>query len=123
MDIAVTGLAPLLPPGVDRGRQPRSQVEQQNRSNQQTSSENSARDSSREGQVVRGEIISRTRVDPNRVVSSTQRSLSERESALSQSGARQFSVPAAIQTFQDNEALIAPEGEKRQVSGIIDEFV
>ena len=120
MDIAVTGLAPLLPPGIDRGRQPRPQVEQQNRPN--TSNQNSARDSSREGQVIRGEVVSRS-FDSNRTVSSTQRSLSERQSSLSQSATRQFSVPAAIQAFKENEALIAPEGEQRQVSGIIDEFV
>lgn len=117
MDIAVTGLAPLQIPGIDRGRQPRSQTEQQPR--QQTDNQNSAS----EQRPVRGEIVSQSRVDPNREVSSTLRSLSERQSTFNQSSTRQFSVPAAIQAFKDNEALIAPEGSERQVSGIIDEFV
>jgi len=124
MDIAVTGLAPLQLPGIDRGRQQRPQAEQQsrsggrsrNQSNQQTSRDDTS-------SVIRGEVASRSSVNPSRTVSSTQRALSERDASFGQSNTRQFSVPAAIQTFRDNEALIAPEGVQRQVSGIIDEFV
>ena len=118
MDIAVTGLAPLQLPGVDLGRQRRPQAEQQsNQSNQQT-----GRDGSSE-RVIRGEVPRRLSVDPNRNISSTQLSLSERNTSFGQSNTRQFSAPAAIQAFRENEALIAPEGVQRQVSGIIDEFV
>ena len=125
MDIAVTGLAPLQLPGVDRGRQPRAQAEQQSRSNSQSrnqSNQQAGRDGAA-GSAIRGEVPRRLSVDPNRNISSTQLSLSERNSSFGQSNTRQFSVPAAIQTFRENEALIAPEGEQRQVSGIIDEFV
>jgi hypothetical protein len=124
MDIAVTGLAPLQLPGVDRGRQQRPQAEQQNNRSRNQSNQQASRDSAgREGRVIRGEVTSRSSVNPSRIVSSTQSALSERDASFGQSNTRQFSVPAAIQTFRDNEALIAPEGEQRQVSGIIDEFV
>jgi len=120
MDIAVTGLAPLQLPGIDRGRQQRPQAEQDNRSRNPSNRQTPREDSTR---IIDGEVARRSSVNPTRNVSSTQRALSERDSAFSQSNTRQFSVPAAIRTFQDNEALIAPEGVQRQVSGIIDEFV
>ena len=124
MDIAVTGLVPLPLPGVGRAAQSPAQTQQQsNTPRQQTASENSARNSSREGRPQRSEAVARSGIESRRDVSSTQRALSERESTLAQSDTRQFSVSAAIQAFKENEALIAPEGENRQVSGIIDEFV
>ena len=121
MDIAANGLAnglvSLALPGIDRGRQSRAQTEQREQTRQQTGNQNPARN----GRGIRGDAPRQTSVNANRATSSTQNFLSERESA--QTATRQFSVPAAIQTFRDNEALIAPEGQQRQVSGIIDEFV
>jgi hypothetical protein len=123
MDIAATGLVPLSLPGVDRGRPARASADQSKPLSQSAERENSSRNSSREGLETRSETIGRSIVDINRATSSTQGSLSERESVSSQSGGRQFSLSAAIQAFEENEALIAPEGQQRQVSGIIDEFV
>lgn len=119
MDIAVTGLAPIQPLGENRGRQPRAQAEQPNQPRNQSDQTD---DSAREEQAIRSEAFRRSRVNPNQTISSTQRSLAERSSIFNQNS-RQFSVPAAIQAFRENEALIAPQGVQRQVSGIIDEFV
>ena len=131
MDLAVTGLIPLSIPGVNRGPLQRPQAEQPNQpqtrpdrqAENQNSAGNSTANSERQGRVIRGELTNRSSLDSSRQSNNTQRSLFERELAFSQSGSRQFSVSAAIQAFEDNEALIAPEGQERQVSGIIDEFV
>ena len=72
--------------------------------------------------VVRGEVIS-SRVTQQRNVNSTQGALDGRGASSQQSDARQISIRAAVQNYRDNEALIAPQGENRQVSGIIDEYV
>ena len=127
MDIAVSGLIPLSLPGLDRGQQPRPQSEvpnrSQNRPARQSSNQNSAANSGRQQRIIRGEVVSASNLDSSRQTSDTQRSLSERALSFNQQGSRQFSVPAAIQAFKENEALIAPEGQQRQVSGIIDEYV
>ena len=127
MDIAVSGLLPLSMPGLDRARQSRPQSDTQNtpqnRPDRQPSNQNPASSSDRQQRVIGGEVVSRSNLDSSRQTSNTQRSLSERALSFSQQGSRQYSVPAAIQAFKENEALIAPEGLQRQVSGIIDEYV
>lgn len=123
MDIAISGLASSVLPGVDRNRQLRVQPEAQNRSQSNTRNDTSDQNNPRNERVVRGEVVSIRSDASNRTVNSTQRSVEERESTFNQSSTRRFSLQAAIQTFKDNEALIAAPGESRQVSGIIDEFV
>jgi hypothetical protein len=52
-----------------------------------------------------------------------QRSGQSSNSNFNPSDTRRFGVQAAIQTFQENEALVSDPGTPRQVSGIIDVFV
>ncbi|MDH5485662.1 MAG: hypothetical protein OEY43_10545 [Gammaproteobacteria bacterium] len=120
MDIAVAGFNPLALPGFDRGRSQRPAADPQPRSNNRSSEQDA---NPRGEKVVRGEVVS-TRVNSNRDVNSTQRTVNERNSsAFNQSSPRRFSLNQALQTFQQNEALIARPEESRQVSGIIDEYV
>lgn len=126
MEITANGLSSLLLPGADRGRSARSQTDSQARpknQNEDRSNNQSRQVDTRDEARLQADATRSSVITNSRDVSSTQRTLSERDSSFNQSATRQFSVPAAIQTFKDNEALIAPEGGERQVSGIIDEFV
>ncbi|MCW9014281.1 MAG: hypothetical protein OQL06_10900 [Gammaproteobacteria bacterium] len=123
MDIAVTGLAPLLLPDPGRSRSrpdtARADNNQQNtaRNRTQTQSDNPGGE-----RLVRGEVLS-SNSNHTRAVNSTLGALNERNMEFAQSDTRQISIYAAIQTYSDNEALIADPDQPRQVSGIIDEFV
>jgi len=48
---------------------------------------------------------------------------SNQQAPSGQADIRKISLKLALQTFQDNEALIAAEQLPRQISGLIDEFV
>jgi hypothetical protein len=120
MDIAVAGFNPLALPGFERGRPQRPDADPQSQAKNRSAEQNA---NPRGEKVVRGEVVS-ARVNRNSEVSSTQRTVNERNaSAFNQSTPRRFSLNQAMQAFQQNEALIARPEESRQVSGIIDEYV
>ena len=122
MDIALSSLAaPLVLPAFGRGRSERSGVEQ--RTDTITGSANSqARDAAlNNGRVIPGEVLS-SRSEPARNTYENQSAFLRDENSR-QSDFRRFSIPAAMQAFRDNEALVTENNQPRQVSGIIDEYV
>ena len=120
MDIAVAGFNPLALPGFDRGRSQRTDADPQSRAKNRSAEQGA---NPRGEKVVRGEVVS-VRVNRNPEASSTQSNLNQRNSSsFTQPDFRRFSLSQAIQTFKENDALIARPEESRQISGIIDEYV
>ena len=125
MDIAVTGLAPIILPdhGRNRSRPDTAQVnpDRQNTSRNPAGTETQL-ENSRAERVVRGEVLS-SAIQQERTATTPQNAFAESPSNFNQSDTRQISIGAALQNYQDNEALIAEPDQPRQVSGIIDVYV
>ena len=125
MEIAATGLAlPLFGPARDR---PQATPNDATRSRERQANGNDSaagRNNERAGneRVIRGEVLS-SQTESARSVENVQRSDQSTSGSFNSSNTRQFSIQSAIQTFQDNEALVSDPATPRQVSGIIDVFV
>ena len=125
MDIAATGLAlPLLNPVRERVQTRRDPGPQSgNRTNTDSARTSTAAGTERRNErEVRGEVIYE-RPERDRVVDAAKSSAGSAASAFTSASPRRFSIPAAIQAFRDNQALVTQPGQSRQVSGIIDEYV
>ncbi len=123
MDIALSGLAaPLALPAFGRGRNARTGPEQQNNTVAEATNRQTSSDAERSGgRILRGEVLS-SRSEPVGNTYDNQREFLK-GTGFSQPEFRRFSLPAAIQAFRENEALVADQNQPRQVSGIIDEYV
>lgn len=124
MDIALSGLAaPLALPAFGRGRSARTGPEQQNGTATDAANRQTARDTERSssGRILRGEVLSSHSESAANTYNHQRGDL--KEGGSSEPGFRRFSLPAAIQAFRENEALVADQSQPRQVSGIIDEYV
>ena len=123
MDIALSGLAaPLALPIFGRDRNARSGPEQQTGAVADTSNRQSPRDAERsDGRIIRGEVLS----SHSESIANTYDNQHEflKGGGSSQPEFRRFTLPAAIQAFRENEALVTDQNQPRQVSGIIDEYV
>lgn len=125
MDIAATGLAlPLLAPVRDRpqARPDNSQSQTSRNDRGALAGDASNLSEGRNERVVPGEVIY-VRPERARGADRAQPGFAEATPDFNTSTNRRFSLQAALQTFKDNEALVSPPGETRQVSGIIDEYV
>ncbi|MFW2373361.1 MAG: hypothetical protein ACN4GM_09600 [Gammaproteobacteria bacterium] len=122
MAIAITGLSPPSFFGFDRSHSNDSRQQVQRvRSGVNQDSNHSRQGDDARSRIIPGEVVARE--TERRSVDSAQRTLDQRQVLLSQPDSRQLSQRGAVQTYEQNEALITRPGEQRQVSGIIDEYV
>jgi len=134
MEIAVTGFNPSFGSAItaDTARQRPSPA--RDRASEQTSREqrsnqvqaNPATRTPQTARVIEGEVLSS---ETSRVRSEEPsysflgRSSTNQQAPNGQPDTRRVSVQQALQNFEQNESLVSDSNSRRQVSGIIDEFV
>lgn len=123
MAIAISGLNASSFFGFDRTQSNDSRQQAQQTRSDVNQDNNRARGAEAEARsrVIPGEVVGRE--TESQRVDEARRTLEQRQTVLSQPDSRQISQRAAVEIYQQNETLVSPRGEPRQVSGIIDEFV
>jgi len=107
----------------------RAQESVQERANQaeRSRAENNQRTpaNAQSGRIIDGEVLSSQtqRVNSRDASSSFFTRSSANQQPADQPDSRKVTTRQAVQTFEENESLIPPDNELRQISGIIDTFV
>ncbi|VAW53456.1 hypothetical protein MNBD_GAMMA07-2187 [hydrothermal vent metagenome] len=113
---------------VEQAKQ-RQQDEAQRRSSTGNGSAQQNPSNARTERIIDGEVLSSKTSRVNVKESGSDEKVyqfarsSNQQAPSGQADTRKISLKLALQTFQDNEALIAAEQLPRQISGLIDEFV